>query len=287
MANSFSASTIADIILGSEMLVLQNKVIDLDRFATNFSGDAIALTRNGNGARSSLHVDLASGASATQTNPTNYEQGDSTLGAVSVSMNEYSQPFHITPAQAGSGRKIEKLLTVNLHALQDKLDSVVKGLMTTANYGTAILTKDPTTVTSADIKTIIQGTGKFSQRNLVADASFWAQFAVTTDKNSLGVMDGAYGLDSLSLSTDWSGAGSNVNGFVGDVSAIAMAARLPENTSEVNEQLDLATIELPNGLVVQVCKWVSLVSRNTWNSFDVVFGAGVGDATAGKLIQSA
>ncbi len=286
MANTFSASTIKDIILEQEILVSQHKVIDLDKFATNFSGDAIAQTGTGNGARSTIQVDLASGASTTLTNPTNYEQGDSTLGSVAVSMNEYSQPFHIAPAEAGSGRKIQKLIMVNMHALQDKIDSVVKGLLTTANYGTAVLAKDPTTVTTADIKTIIQNTGKFKARNLVADASFWAQFAVTTDKDSLGTMDGAYGLDSFSYSTDWSGAGTNVNGFVGDTAAIAMAARLPQNTSEVQEALDMDTVELPNGLVVQICKWVSLTTRNTWHSFDIVFGAGVGDATVGKLIQS-
>ena len=200
-------------------------------------------------------------------------------------MSEYSQPFHITPAELGSGRRLEKLVMVNLYALQDKLDSVVKGLMTAANYGAAVLDKDPTTVTTADIKTIIAATGKYKQRNLVSDATFWSQFAVTSDKNSLGVIDGAYGLDSFSLSTDWSAAGTNVNGFVGDTTALAMAARLPEVTSEVREAIDMDTIELPNGLSVQIAKWVSTASRYTWHSFDVVFGAAVGDATAGEIIE--
>lgn len=285
MANVYSANTIADIIATNEMLVLQNKVIPLDKFATDFSSEAIAQTNNGNGARSTIQVDLASGASTTLTNPTNYEQGDTTLGAVAVGMNEYSQPFHITPAELGAGRRIEKKLMVNLHALQDKIDGVVKALLTPANFGAAVLGKDPTTVTTADIKTIIAATGKFKQRNLVADATFWSQFAVTTDKNSLGVMDGAYGLDSFSLSTDWTGAGTNVNGFVGDTTALAMAARMPQLTSEVAEAIDVDFVDLPNGLTIQVAKWVSLTSRNTWYSYDVVFGAAVGDATAGKVIE--
>lgn len=285
MANTFDANTIADIIASNEMLTLQEKVLPLDKFATNFSSEAIAQTNNGNGPRSSIQVDLASGASTTLTNPTNYEQGDSTLGAVTVAMNEYSQPFHITPEQSNTGRKIEKLIQVNLHALQDKIDSVVKALLTTANYGTAVLDKDPTTVTTADIKTIIASTGKFGQRNLVTDATFWAQFAVTSDKNSLGTIDGAYGLDSFSYSTDWSSAGTNVNGFVGDTTAIAMASRVPLNSNEFAAVADLAYVDLPNGLTVQVCKWTSLQSRDTWHSFDVVFGAAVGDASAGKVIE--
>lgn len=285
MANTFNANTIADIIASNEMLVLQHKVTPLDKFATNFSGEAIAQTNNGNGARSTIQVDLASGASTTLTNPTNYEQGDSTLGAVAVSMNEYSQPFHITPAELNSGRRLEKLVMVNLYALQDKIDSVVKALFDPANFGTAVLDKDPTTVTTADIKTIIAATGKYKQRNLVTDATFWSQFAVTTDKNSLGVVDGAYGLDSFSLSTDWSSAGTNVNGFVGDTSALAMAARLPDLTSEVREAIDLDFVELPNGITVQIAKWVSYASRNTWHSMDVVFGAAVGDSSAGEVIE--
>ena len=62
-------NTIADIIASNEMLVLQHKVTPLDKFATNFSGEAIAQTNNGNGARSTIQVDLASGASTTLTKP--------------------------------------------------------------------------------------------------------------------------------------------------------------------------------------------------------------------------
>lgn len=284
MANTYDANTIADIIASNEVLVLQDRVIPLDKFATNFSSEHIALTGNGNGARSTLQVDLASGASTTQVNPTNYESGDTTLEAITVPMNEYSQAFHITPAEIGEGRMLEKKIMVNLHALQDKLDSVVKGLMTAANYGAAVLDKDPTTVTTADIKTIIAATGKFKQRNLVADASFWSQFAVTSDKNSLGVIDGAYGLDSFTLSTDWSGAGANVNAFVGDTTAIAMAARTPQMVGE-GSQRSCDYVTLPNGLTVQVCSWESTATRQQWTSFDVVFGAAVGDASAGKIIE--
>jgi len=285
MANTFSADTITDIIASNEMLALQERTLPFDKFATNFSSEAIAQTNNGKGARSTIQVDLASGASTTLTNPTNYEQGDSTLGAVAVGMNEYSQPFHITPAELNSGRRLEKLVMVNLHALQDKLDAVAKALLTVANYGAVVLDKDPTTVTTADIKTLIAATGKYKQRNLCTDAVFWSQFAVTTDKNSLGVVDGAYGLDSFNYSTDWSAAGTNVNGFIGDTTAIAMAARLPDLTNEVKEAIDMDTVELPNGMTVQCAKWVSLTSRNTWYSMDVVFGAGVGDADAGGIIE--
>ncbi len=285
MANTFDAGTITDIIASNEMLVLQERTLPLDKFATNFSSDAIAQTNNGTGARSTIQVDLASGASTTLTNPTNYEQGNSTLGAVSVAMSEYSQPFHITPAELGSGRRLEKLVMVNLHALQDKLDAVAKALLTVGNFGAVVLDKDPATVTTADIKTLIAATGKYKQRNLVTDAVFWSQFAVTSDKNSLGVIDGAYGLDSFSLSTDWSAAGTNCNGFIGDTTSLAIASRLPELTNEVREALDVDTVELPNGITVQVAKWVSLTSRNTWHSMDVVFGAGVGDAAAGGIIE--
>ena len=174
---------------------------------------------------------------------------------------------------------------VNLYALQDKCDAVAKALLTVGNFGAVILDKDPTTVTSADIKTLIAGTGKYRNRNLHTDATFWAQFAATSDKNSLGVIDGAYGLDSFSYSTDWSNAGTNVNGFIGDTQALAVASRLPENTEAVRRLVDMDVAELPNGMSIQVASWASATSRNTWQSLDVVFGAAVGDSTAGEVIE--
>lgn len=285
MANTLPAATLADIILSSEMLVLQNKHIPYDKFSTNFSSQAVEMSPNGTGARSAIVVDLVQSGSTTQKNPTNYESGDSTVGSVTVNMDEYSTAFHITPDELNNGRKLEKLLAVNLHATVDAMDADASALLTTANYGAAVLDKDPTTVTTADIKTLIAATGKYRQRNLITDVSFWAQFAVTTDKNSLGVMDGAYGLDSMSYFTDWSNAGTNVNGFIADPQAMAIATRLPQSSPEVREIVDIAPIELPNGMTAQIARWVSVASRVTWNSIDIVAGFAVGDASAGGIIE--
>lgn len=285
MANSYSADTLADLIMSSEMLVLQNKHLPFDKFSTDFSDEAVAVSPNGTGARSSIQVDLVGAGSTVLTNATNYEQGDATVTAVTVAMNEYSSPFHITAAERNTGRKLEKLLMTNVHGILNKLDAVASTLFTVANYGAVVLDKDPTTVTTADMKTLVAATGKFNERNLITDASFWAQFAATSDKNSLGTIDGAYGMDSFGYITDWSNAGTNVNGFLADPNALAVATRLPDNDSEVAEAIDLATFELPNGMTAQLAKWVSLASRNTWHSIDIVAGVAKGDASAGAIIE--
>ncbi len=285
MANTYPAATLADIIASSELLVLQNKHLPLEKFSTDFSDEAVAVAGNGTGPRSAIKVDLVGSGSTVQTNPTNYESGDGSVTAVSVSMSEYSSAFHLTTAERNSGRKLEKLLMANVHGLLNKIDAVTTALFTVANYGTVVLDKDPTTVTTADIKTLIAASGKYNERNLITDTTFWAQFAVTTDKNSLGVIDGAYGLDSMRYISDWSNAGTNVNGIIADPAAVASAARLPLNDREVEEVIDLATFELPNGLTAQLAKWVSTASRNTWHSIDIVYGAAVGDASAGGIIE--
>lgn len=284
MANTLPAATIADIIMTSKMLVLQNRHLPFEKFSKNVSQEAIALTKNGNGPRATLQVELQTGGSTTLTNPTNYEQGDNTVVSRSVAMNEYSNPFHITTAERNVGRTLEDRILLNVHSLMNKLDAVTSALFTVANFGAAVLNVDPTTASTDDIKTLIAATGKFPERNLITDTTFWAQFAVTTDKNSLGVVDGAYGLDSMSHVTDWSNAGTNVNGIVAAPAAVAIAARLPENDDEVKEVIDMEAITLPNGLPCQVAKWVSTASRNTWNSLDIVYGAGRGDETAGAII---
>lgn len=270
----------------SKMLVLQNKHLPFEKFSTNVSGDAIALTKPGvSGPRATIQVELQTGGSTTLTNPTNYEQGDNTTASRSVAMNEYSNPFHITAAERNVGRTLESRILLNVHSLLNKLDAVTSALFTTVNFGAPVLDIDPTTASASDIKTLIAATGKFGERNLITDTTFWAQFAATTDKNSLGVVDGAYGLDSMSHVTDWSNAGTNVNGIIADRAGIAIAARLPENDDEVKEVIDMEMITLPNGLPCQVAKWVSTTSRTTWNSLDIVFGAGKGDESALGIIE--
>ena len=284
MANTLPAATLADVILNASVLALQNRHFPFDRMTTDFSGQAVAVSPNGTGPRSDIKVDLNKTGSTVQKNPTNYESGDNTVEAISVAMDEYSAPFHLTADERNNGRQLERRMMINMHALLDKLDEVATSLVTTGNYGSPILDKDPSTVGIADIRTIVQNTGKFPERHIVSDATFWSQFAVANDRDTL-IAGNIRGIDSLDYITDWSNAGTNVNGFVAAPTAMAIATRLPENDSEVRDVIDIAQVPLPNGMTAQVARWVNTSSRATWNSLDIVFGAGVGDSAAGKVIE--
>jgi hypothetical protein len=285
MANTLPAATITDIILNASVLQLQNRHFPLSGFTTDFSDEALARSPNGTGPRSDIKVDLHVSGSTVQTNPTNYESGDNTVTAISIPMAEYSAAFHLTADERNVGRRLEKRVMQNVHELLDTLDGVITGLMTTGNFGAPVLDKDPATVGIADLKTIVQNTGKFRTRNIVTDSTFWSEFNVTNDRDTL-TGQGIRGFDRFDYITDWSNAGTNVNGFVGDSTAIAMAGRLPLNDQEVRDLIDMDTMQLPDdGPTIQVARWVNTSSRATWNSLDIVFGAGVGDASAGALIE--
>lgn len=282
MANTLSASNIAEIVAEADITVLQHKTLPFDKFCTDFSNETIEIT--GAGARSNINVPVVAAGSSTLTNPTNYEAGDSTVNSTEVVMNEYSQPFHLTNAELNNGHRLERLLKINMHALMDSINDVAAALVTEANYGAAVVDKTANTIAAADLKTIFAAAEKFNERNLVLNGTVFSQF-LPTNRESFVPGDGAYGFDSFSLATKWDAAGTDIVGFCADMTAMACASRLPAHTSEVAEVIDLDTVQMSNGMIIQVAKWCSVATRNTWNSFDVVFGAAVGDSSALKIIE--
>lgn len=282
MANTLSANIIAERVAEKGITVLQHKVLPFEKFCTDFSGESMRVIP-GAGARSNINVPISVSGSATLTNPTNYESGDSEVSSTEIQMNEYSQPFHITNDELNNGHRFDRLLTVNMHALMDKLNDIAMANVTTVNYGAAVVNKAPGTINADDLKTVYAAAEKFGTRNLILNGTVFSNF-LPTNRESFTPGAGAYGYDSFNLVTKWDAAGNDIVGFCAETTAMACASRLPERTGEVAEVVDMATVQMSNGLIVQVSKWCSVATRNTWNSFDVVFGAGVGDVSALKII---
>ena len=95
--------------------------------------------------------------------------------------------------------------------------------------------------------------------------------------------------DAIILNTRWDGAGTNIYGFAVGPEAVAAASGLPMIDPGVASMLaGSRVITLPDlGLSVQLNTWGSLSSRSAWASVDVMFGAALGDNTAGAHVKSA
>ncbi|MDB6172032.1 MAG: hypothetical protein JWL59_1343 [Chthoniobacteraceae bacterium] len=280
-ANSFAAALVTDVARIRGITILQAKLAALSCFSTDFSCDPIA-------PKKTIQVPKATVGATGQTNPTNYETGDTTLTAIAVTPNELSVSFGITSAQLQQGFRIEQICDINLRVLANMIMDAATTPMTLANF------PSPLIVTAANFGTddlsILFGNAKnYTQKNLVLDGTYLGQF-IPTDKfhYALGE-DGAYGFDKMRMNNRWNGGVANLQGIVADPQAIGLGSGLPVIDDAVaSMMLSCEVIIVPGiDLPVQFCVWGSLATRGVWASYSVMFGAAAGDTTAARLITSA
>jgi hypothetical protein len=279
--NTLASALVPDVVREAVITTGMKKLALLNAYSTDFGADELA-------PRKTVQVGKATDGSTTLTNPTDFEQGDSTLGSIAVTVNQYSQPFHLTNNELQSGHKLEKLVKANVVKFMNTIVDIALAPVTVANYGAAVFTGAANTFDIDDLKTI-WGAGKdFDVKNLVLDGDYFAQF-LPADKDSFAWENGAYGFDGFHLNTRWDGADTNVVGFNADPSALAVASGVPSLTPAVRAELfDSELIELPGlGLQIQMNHWASAKSRAEWMSLDVMFGAAAGDTDKLDIITSA
>lgn len=278
MSNTFDADLVVDTISTQTQTILGNKLAAIGRFATDFTTDELKQGAN-------IRVPFATTASAVQTNPTNFETGDTTLDEIVVSLAHYSKSFHITSAQLNTGFRLEQLVQVNAQAFANKLMDVALAPVTTTNFGTArTITVAQASIAEANLQAAFALVAKSDPRNLILDATAYSKFlgSQTIDLGAMG-----RGFNNWDLNTRWDGADTNVYGFAGGPNALGYAAGIPLNAG-AGDMISQTTITIPGiGLPVQINVWFSRASRTLWGSMDTMFGSGLGDITAGALFKSA
>lgn len=281
MANTLAAALVPDVIREEVITTGMQKLAMLNAYSTDFGSDEMA-------PRKTVQVGKATAGSTTLTNATNFEAGDSTLGAIAVTVDQYSQPFHLTNSELQSGHKLQKLVRANVSAFMKSLVDVALTPVTVANFGAKAFTGAASTFDSTDLITLWGAAKDFDVKNIVLDGDYFAQF-LPTNKESFAWENGAYGYDGFYLNNRWDGADASITGFVCDTDAIAVASGLPMTTPAVGAAMyGQEVIELPGlGLQVQMNHWVSVATRAEWISLDVMFGAAAGDTAKLKLIASA
>lgn len=278
MANTFDADLVVDVISSQTQTVLGNRLAPIGSFASDFSDEEIRQEKN-------IRVPFATTASAVQTNPTNFETGDTTLSEIVVDLNHYSKSFHITSQQLNQGFRLEQLVQINAQAFADKLIDVAFTPLTVTNFGTArAITVAQASIADADLQTAFALIAKSETKNLILDGTAYSKF-LPTNMESLGTLGRGY--NAWYLNTRWNGAGTNVYGFAGGPNALGYASRLPQHGA-ASDMISQTSIVIPSvGLPVQINVWFSRASRTLWGSMDTMFGVGLGDVTAGALFKSA
>jgi len=278
MSNTFDADLVVDTISTQTQTILGNRLAYIGAYATDFTAMEMAQGK-------SVRVPFATDASAVQTNPTNFETGDTTLSEIVVTLAHYSKSFHITSEQLNQGFRLEQLVKVNAQAFANKLTDIAMAPITTANFGTArTITVAQASIADANLQAAFALVAKSDPRNLILDATAYSKFlgSQTIDLGANG-----RGFDNWYLNTRWDGADTNVYGFAGGPNSLGYAAAVPLNAGS-GDMVSQTTITIPGiGLPVQINVWFSRASRTLWGSMDTMFGAGKGDITAGALFKSA
>ena len=288
MANSLSSSLVLDTLAEATLTTLGNRLAPLRAFSTDFTADMM----NQN---AFVQVRKANAAGAVQTNPTNFETGDTNVTNVAVQVKHYSKSYNLSSQELNQGFRLEQLAAINAQVLANKIIDIALAPITATNFPSNV-TVAQASFSATNAKTLWGFVAKSSLRHLILDGTAFAQLLPTSGENfqigtggSSSYRPGAYGFDGIILNTRWDGAGTNIYGFAVGPEAVAAASGLPMIDPGVASLLaGSRTITLPDlGLSVQLNTWGSLSSRSAWASLDVMFGAALGDNTAGAHVKSA
>ena len=285
MANSLSSSLVLDTLAEATLTTLGNRLAPLRAFSTDFTTDMM----NQN---AMVQVRKANAAGSVQTNPTNFETGDTNVTNVAVQVKHYSKSYNLSSQELNQGFRLEQLAAINAQVLANKIIDIALAPITATNFPSNV-TVAQASFSATNAKTLWGAVAKSSMRHLILDGTAFAQL-LPTDTLGFGIQNssyrpGSYGFDAVILNTRWDGAGTNIYGFAVGPEAVAAAAGLPMVDPGVASLLaGSRTITLPDlGLSVQLNTWGSLSSRSAWASLDVMFGAALGDNTAGAHVKSA
>lgn len=285
MTNTISATLLIDTLANTAKTTLGARLAPLASFTKDFSQAVYTQTK-------SVVVPVVTGGSSTLTNPTGFEAGDSTESVVSVTMNHYSQPFHITSAQLNEQIRLEDLAAKNLQVLAEKIMDVAMTPVDATNFtnGSGIIAQASLAV--GDLQTGWASIAKSGTKNLLLDGVAFSKF-LPTSLTSFGFQNGApaLGFDAVYLHTRWNGAVAGTYGFICGPDAIAQASGIPDIHPAVKSlMLESQIVKIDSlGLSVQINIWGSASSRAVWASYDLFYGAAYGadGAASGYRLKSA
>lgn len=234
--------------------------------------------------------------STTQTNATNFESGDSTVTNVAITVNQYTEAFHLTNGQLNSGIRMEDLVTAKLASLGSKISKILAANITAANYSTLTpIINSSAAFGFSDMQTAWGQLKKATRKHVMLDGPYLAKLTnIPSLFQPTPVVPGAgwenlIGWDYVALHTEWSAAGNNIIGFACDPQALGVIAGLPliDSPAIPGGILAQATGTLPGvDLPIAVYSWFNTSTRTYWASFDMMFGANALDTTAGLVIAS-
>ena len=275
--NTYSATLVTDRLADGLITTLGTKLASLRGFSREFGTDRMK-------PKATVQVRRITTTSAVQTNPTNFETGDTTSTAASVTVDQISKSFHATNDELNKGHQVQQAAEKNSQTFANGISDVVTAIMTVANFGAGLQIGTAENFERADLAPIYAVAKNYGVKNLILDGGHLA-FLLPQDRQYFRIgEEGAYGFDLIAEQNRWTGAITNTVGFICDPNAIAICSGLPVDLPAA-DFLELNTVELPGlGLTVQLSHWFARAARVHWMAYDVMFGAQAGDQSAAEVL---
>lgn len=278
--NTVDSALVNSLISADFLTTMRTKMAPLAAFSHQVSASPMS-------ARQVINVNLLSSAGSTQDNPTNFETGDTTSTAKPITLAHVNRSFYVSNSEQDLGLGLAQKAPTNARIMAEGIMAKVVALMTNGNFGADINIGAAADFSSTDLPAILALGANYDRTTLLLSKSYLAYLLPTSRESFAFGEAGAYGFDGGIYGNNyWSGGASDLVGFVCGPDAIIWGAA-PVADGPNGSGLQVSDITLPEiGLTVKAHTWFALSSRALWASYDVCFGAAVGDATQAEVLTS-
>lgn len=279
-ANTVDSNLVNTLIAGDFLTTMRTKMATLAAFSHQVSASPLS-------GRQVLNVNLLSSAGATQDNPTSFETGDTTSAAKAVTLTHINRSFYAANSEQDLGLSLAQKAPTNARIMAEGIMAKVTALMTNNNYGADVVIGAAASFDSADLPAILALGKNYDRCTLLLDGGHLAYLLPTTRESFAFGEAGAFGFDGGIYKMNlWTSAATDICGLVCGPDAIVWASA-PCASGPNGSGLVTSNIALPEiGITVQASTWYALSSRAMWASYDICFGAAVGDATQAEVLTT-
>jgi ATP-dependent Clp endopeptidase proteolytic subunit ClpP len=284
--NTFTSTLVVDYLADAVITIATNKLAMLDGFSRNVGLDNLR-------PRATVRVKRFTTGSVAQTNTSNFETNDdSTLAATTVSVNQITKSFSLTQQELNQGFQLADLALGSADLFANGISDVVTALMIAGNYDSPVTIGTAANFDTSDLPAILALAKNYRSKSLILDGGHLARLQFSAASNTFpdgryaALANGKFGFDLIAENNRWTSAVANTVGFVCGPDAIAIASGLPVGMI-AGEFIEQRVVTTANGLSALLSVWYSRSTRSHYASYDIMFGAGVGDATQAEVLVTA
>ena len=284
--NTFTSTLVVDYLADAVITIAANKLAMLDGFSRNVGLDNLR-------PRATVRVKRFTTGSVAQTNTSNFETNDdSTLAATTVSVNQITKSFSLTQQELNQGFQLADLAQGSADLFANGISDVVTALMIAGNYDSPVTIGTAANFDTSDLPAILALAKNYRSKSLILDGGHLARLQFSAAANTFpdgrfaALANGKFGFDLIAENNRWTSAVANTVGFVCGPDAIAIASGLPVGMI-AGEFIEQRVVTTANGLSALLSVWYSRSTRSHYASYDIMFGAGVGDATQAEVLVTA